>query len=64
MPNPSEQALGYLSRLGAQPATSFYEANVAGVVETILAELAVDFRRDGYGNVIASISGQAARVRS
>ncbi len=61
MPNHSEQALGYLSRLGAQPATSFYEANVAGVVETILAELAVDFRRDGYGNVIARIPGQAAR---
>lgn len=61
MPSHSEQALGYLSRLGAQPATSFHEDTVAAVVETILAELTVEFRKDAYGNVIAKIPGQAAR---
>lgn len=61
MPSHSEQSLGYLSRLGAQPATSFHEDTVAAVVETILAELAVEFRKDAFGNVIAKIPGQAAR---
>ena len=60
MASRSEQALGYLSRLGEQPATSFYENNVAAVVETILAELAIEFRTDAYGNVIARIPAKAA----
>ena len=60
MPNHSEQALDHLSRLGEQPATSFYEDNVAAVVESILADLAVEFRTDAYGNVIAKIPGHPA----
>ena len=48
-----EQALDILARLGAQPATSFREDGVAGVVQTILAELNVEYRVDDYGNIIA-----------
>ena len=48
-----EQALDILARLGAQPATSFREEGVAGVVQTILAELNVKYRVDDYGNIIA-----------
>ena len=53
-----DQALGYLSRLGSQPATSFYESGVVATIETILAELGVDYRLDGYGNIIAKLPGQ------
>ena len=48
-----EQTLDILARLGAQPATSFREDGVAGVVQTILAELNVEYRVDDYGNIIA-----------
>ena len=45
-----EQALDILARLGAQPATSFYEGGVASPVKAILAELGVEFQADDYGN--------------
>ena len=53
-----DQALGYLSRLGSQPATSFYESGVVATIKTILAESGVDYRLDGYGNIIAKLTGQ------
>lgn len=55
-----EQALGYLSRLGSQPATSFYESGVVAVIKSILTELGVDFNVDGYGNIVAKLAGRAA----
>ena len=61
MTSTSEQALGFLARLGAQPTTSFYEANVAAVVQAILSELSVEFRTDDYGNVIARIPGRGSQ---
>ena len=54
-----EQGLGILARLGANPATSFYEDGVASVVETILSELGLTFQKDDYGNIIAHIPGQS-----
>jgi endoglucanase len=54
-----ERALGYLSRLGSQPATSFYESGVAATIKSILAEVGVDYRVDDYGNIIARLAGQA-----
>ena len=53
MTDRNAQALDILARLGAQPATSFREDGVAGVVQTILAELNVEYRVDDYGNIIA-----------
>ncbi|MDA0734718.1 MAG: hypothetical protein O2860_09060 [Chloroflexi bacterium] len=53
------QALDYLSRLGSQPATSFYESGVVATIKAILAESGVDYRVDDYGNIIAKLSGQA-----
>lgn len=52
--------MGYLSRLGAQPATSFQEGGVAGVVREILGELGVSQQGDDYGNIIAHLPGRAA----
>jgi putative aminopeptidase FrvX len=53
-----EQALDILARLGAQPATSFYEDNVASTVRAILTGLGVDFQPDVYGNIIARMPGR------
>jgi putative aminopeptidase FrvX len=53
-----EQVLDILARLGAQPATSFYEENVAFTVKAILTGLGVDFQPDDYGNIIARIPGR------
>lgn len=58
MANTEERAIGYLSRLGAQPATSFQEGGVAGVVREILGELGVSQRSDDYGNIIAHLPGR------
>ena len=52
-----ERALDFLARLGAQPATSFREADVAQTVRAILTELGVEYRVDDYGNVIARRPG-------
>ncbi len=57
MTNRKEQALNFLARLGAQPATSFREEGVAQVVRTILTELEVAYRVDVYGNIIACRPG-------
>ena len=54
-----ESALDLLARLGARPATSFREGDVANVVQTILAELDVAYRVDDYGNIIAHRPGAA-----
>jgi endoglucanase len=59
MEPPTEQALDILSRLGDRPATSFYEAGVASVVQAILSEINVDFRTDEYGNILAKVPGNA-----
>ncbi len=59
MTSRQEQALDFLARLGAQPATSFREDGVARVVRTILAELGVACRVDQYGNIIARHPGAA-----
>jgi endoglucanase len=56
----SNSALDILARLGAQPAVAFYESGVAAAVKEILSELNLDFRADGYGNIIAWVSGQSS----
>ena len=58
MANTDDRAIDYLSRLGAQPATSFQEAGVAGAVQDILKELGVSHQPDEYGNIIARIPGR------
>ncbi|HZA25368.1 MAG TPA: hypothetical protein VFA32_22695 [Dehalococcoidia bacterium] len=61
MARPMEPALEVLSRLGAQPATSFYEAGVASVVQAVLSEIDIAFQTDRYSNIIAKVPGSAAR---
>jgi endoglucanase len=53
-----EQALNFLSRLGSQPATSFYESGVAAAIKAILAESGVGYGVDVYGNIIARLTGR------
>jgi putative aminopeptidase FrvX len=61
MAQPMEPALEVLSRLGSQPATSFYEAGVALVVQDILSQMRIDFQTDRYGNIIARVPGVASQ---
>ncbi|MEC9308708.1 MAG: M28 family peptidase [Chloroflexota bacterium] len=58
----TNQALDFLSRLGAQPAISFYEEGVLSVIKTILMEIGVQHTVDLYGNIIAKIEGEAAHL--
>lgn len=58
MDNLENQALGILSRLGAQPATAFHEAAVAQTVKAALWDLGVAFRTDDFGNLLARVPGQ------
>ena len=60
MGGPTQRALDILSRLGASPATSFYEDGVAAVVKAVLSETGVDFQADAYGNIIALVRGAAS----
>ena len=59
MTNYREKALDILARLGAQPATSFLEDGVAGVVRELLNQARVPHRTDDYGNIIAHLPGTA-----
>ena len=52
-----ERALDILARLGGQPATSFLEGGVSGVVKEVLDEAGVPHTTDAYGNIIASLKG-------
>ncbi len=56
----NSRALDYLARLGAQPAVAFHENGVATAVREALTEIGVSWRTDGFGNIIASISGTEA----
>ena len=47
--------LAILRGLGDQPATSYFEANVARVVERILDEEGIAHETDEYGNIIARV---------
>ncbi len=60
MTNHRELALDILARLGAQPATSFMEDGVTGVVREILDEAGVPHSTDSYGNIIAHLRGSGA----
>ena len=55
-----KQALGFLSRLGSQPAIAFYESGVAGAVKAILSDLKLGYDSDDYGNIIAKLPGAGA----
>ena len=55
-----ERALDILARLGAQPATSFMEDGVAGVVREALDEAKIPHRTDSYGNIIAHLQGASS----
>jgi putative aminopeptidase FrvX len=52
-----EMALDILARLGAAPATSFSEHNVASVVRAVLSETGINYQADAYGNIIARVRG-------
>ena len=52
LPRPLE----ILAHLGKQPATSYFEENVAGVIESILSAAAIPHERDDYGNIIARLT--------
>jgi endoglucanase len=58
MTKPGEQALDFLSRLGAQAAVAFHEAGVSATIKAILGELGLGFRVDDYGNIIVQIRGR------
>ena len=53
-----EQALDFLSRLGAQAAVAFHEGGVAATIKAILGELGLGFRVDDFGNIIVQIRGR------
>jgi len=55
--NDREEALDFLSRLGAQPAIAFYEDGVAAAVQAILSEIGVPYEVDPFGNVLARLAG-------
>ena len=48
--------LAILQELGNQPATSYFEANVARVVERILDGAGIVHETDEYGNIIARVT--------
>ena len=48
--------LAILQELGNQPATSYFEANVARVVEGILDGAGIAHETDEYGNIIARVA--------
>ncbi len=56
--NDREEALDFLSRLGAQPAVAFHEAGVASVVRAILNETGVEYSQDSFGNILARLPGR------
>ena len=53
-----DQALDFLARLGAQPSVAFHEDGVVQAIATILTELGLGYRRDGYGNIILRLEGR------
>ena len=55
-----DRALDFLARLGARPAVAFHENAVAAAVRDILAEIAVPWRTDRFGNIIARLPGADA----
>ena len=55
-----DRALDFLARLGARPAVAFHENAVAAAVRDILAEIAVPWRTDHFGNIIARLPGAGA----
>lgn len=52
-----DEALGFLSRLGSQPAVAYHESGVASVVRAILGDIGVEQREDDFGNILARVSG-------
>ncbi len=60
--NDREEALGFLARLGAQPAVAYHEAGVASVVREILDEIGVGYSIDPFGNILAWLPGCRADV--
>ena len=55
-----DRALDFLARLGARPAVAFHENAAAAAVRDILAEIAVPWRTDHFGNIIARLPGAGA----
>ena len=54
----NDQALDFLARLGAQPSVAFHEEGVAQAITAILTEVGLEYRRDGYGNIILRLQGR------
>ena len=57
MTDPKDQALDFLSRLGSNPATAFWEDGVAATVKAILTEIGLGYQQDDFGNIIAKVAG-------
>ena len=57
MADSKHQALDFLSRLGANPATAFREDGVSDTVKAILREIGLGFKQDSFGNIIATVPG-------
>ena len=62
--NDREEALDFLSRLGAQPAVAFHEGGVASVVRSILDGAGVEHCTDGFGNILARLEGTGGAAGS
>ncbi len=55
--NEREEALDFLSRLGAQPAVAFHEEGVSAEVRSILDETGAEYSVDSSGNILAKLTG-------
>ena len=55
--NDREEALDFLSRLGAQPAVAFHEGGVASAVRDMLSGIGIEYSADGFGNILARLPG-------
>ena len=62
MTDSKTQALDFLARLGSHPAIAFYESGVASTVESILNDLALEYRRDSFNNIITKLEGSDPTV--
>ena len=59
-PMTKDRALEILSRLGAQPATSYFERNVIDFVRQSLDIIGVPYTEDEFGNIVAHYAPDAS----
>ena len=59
MPDTTDIALQTLARLCAIPAVSYHERPVADAIRGELEEARLDVQADGFGNLVATLGGDA-----